>query len=84
VQLTPAGIRATSRFGRPEAPRWAAPRSRRPLKCVIRKMGRKVAKLSWSSVTKMAVARSEVDRVVKGSVRMARLRTRSRGAEFGA
>lgn len=47
-------------------------------------VGRNVAKLNSRRVAKIAVARSEQDIVVYGSVMMDRFRTRPRGAVLGA
>lgn len=46
-------------------------------------MGRNVAKLNSSRVAKIAVASSEHEIVVQGSVMMERFRTRPRGAVLG-
>lgn len=47
-------------------------------------VGRNVAKLNSRRVAKIAVARSEQDMVVYGSVMMDRFRTKPRGAVLGA
>ena len=79
----PAGTRATSKDGRPAAPRCVTDRSRTPAKCVIRWTGRNVAKLNSRRTAKMAVASKDVAIVVQGSVRIDLFLTLPLAAEAG-
>lgn len=76
VDATPAGKSQKRSLGRDEDVAWAKVRSRRPLKWMIRKVGRKVMQEAARVVARKMVVVIEVARVVTGSKMIVRLRRR--------
>lgn len=72
----PAGKSQKRRRGRLEAVVWAKVRSRRPVKWMIRNVGRKVMQEAARVEARKMVVVMEVARVVTGSKMMVRLRRR--------